>query len=84
MSKQTVKFEQVVERGCGIDVHKKILVATVLGIPIAAYFILKHKDEYKDLGESFLDERRKAKQIEHHMRKLKELGMDVTEAKRVA
>jgi len=31
MSKQTVKFEQLVERGCGIDVHKKILVATVLG-----------------------------------------------------
>lgn len=31
MSKQTVKFEQVVSRGCGIDVHKKILVATVLG-----------------------------------------------------
>ena len=28
---QTVEFEQVVERGCGIDVHKSLLVATVRG-----------------------------------------------------
>ena len=28
----SVKFEQIIERGCGIDVHKTLLVATVRGI----------------------------------------------------
>ena len=27
----TIEFEQVVERGCGIDVHKKVIVATIKG-----------------------------------------------------
>lgn len=31
MEKQTIQFEQIFERGCGIDVHKKILVATIRG-----------------------------------------------------
>lgn len=34
MYKRTITFEQVVERGCGIDVHKKLLVATVRGTGI--------------------------------------------------
>ena len=29
--KQEVPFEQVVERGCGLDAHKKEIVATVTG-----------------------------------------------------
>ncbi len=28
---ETVNFKQVVKRGCGIDVHKKIVVATIDG-----------------------------------------------------
>ncbi len=32
--KDTVTFEQIVERGCGIDVHKKVLVATIKGTGI--------------------------------------------------
>jgi len=28
---ETVKFEQVVKRGCGLDVHKKTVVATIDG-----------------------------------------------------
>lgn len=28
---KSIEFEQVVERGCGIDVHKSIIVATVRG-----------------------------------------------------
>jgi len=28
---QKVSFSQVVSRGCGIDVHKKIVVATIDG-----------------------------------------------------
>jgi len=33
MSK-SISFKQVIERGCGIDVHKKVLVATIRGIGI--------------------------------------------------
>lgn len=33
MSK-TIAFDQVIERGCGIDVHKKVLVATIRGLGI--------------------------------------------------
>jgi len=28
---ETVNFEQVINRGCGIDVHKKIIVTTING-----------------------------------------------------
>ena len=31
---QVIEFEQVVERGCGMDVHKETVVATVAGIGI--------------------------------------------------
>lgn len=34
MYKRTITFEQIVERGCGIDVNKKLLVATVRGTGI--------------------------------------------------
>lgn len=30
--KTQIGFEQVVERGCGIDVHKSVIVATIMGI----------------------------------------------------
>lgn len=32
--KAQIEFEQIVERGCGIDVHKSIIVATIKGIDI--------------------------------------------------
>lgn len=32
MEKRTIQFEQIIERGCGIDVHKKLLVATIRGV----------------------------------------------------
>ena len=32
--KQQIEFEQIIERGCGIDVHKSIIVATVRGTGI--------------------------------------------------
>ncbi len=31
METAQVQFEQVVSRGCGIDVHKKMVVATING-----------------------------------------------------
>lgn len=30
--KEHIAFEQVIERGCGIDIHKSILVATIRGL----------------------------------------------------
>lgn len=33
-SKNHIEFEQVVERGCGLDVHKAVLVATIRGTGI--------------------------------------------------
>jgi transposase len=37
--KEEVVFEQVIERGCGLDVHKETVVATIMGKGI------KHKQE---------------------------------------
>ena len=34
IKKEEIGFEQIVERGCGIDVHKKVIVATIRGIGI--------------------------------------------------
>ena len=34
MNKQEIPFEQIVEKGCGIDVHKKVIVATIRGTGI--------------------------------------------------
>lgn len=33
-SDHTIAFEQVIERGCGIDIHKQVLVATIRGTGI--------------------------------------------------
>lgn len=33
--KEHIAFEQVIERGCGIDIHKSILVATIRGLGIS-------------------------------------------------
>ena len=32
--KNEITYEQVIDRGCGIDVHKKVIVATVKGVGI--------------------------------------------------
>ena len=31
MAKQAIEFEQVIERGCGLDVHRDTVVATLMG-----------------------------------------------------
>ncbi|MEJ5266107.1 MAG: transposase, partial [Bacteroidales bacterium] len=35
MEKRTIEYEQVIERGCGLDVHRDTVVATVMGKGIA-------------------------------------------------
>ena len=59
---------------------KRALVAVGHKIIIAAYFILKNKESYKELGGDFLDKKTKEKQIKRHLQQLRELGVDVSAA----
>ena len=68
----------IVRRG-----KKRALIAVGHKILIAAYFILKDKTEYKELGAEYLQEIRKGKQINRYLKLLKELGAEV-EIKKVA
>lgn len=57
---------------------KRALVAVAHKILIAAYFILRNKESYKELGGEFLDKRNREKQIKRHLQKLRDLGVDVS------
>lgn len=63
---------------------KKALVAIGHKILIAAYFILKDKVGYKELGPEYLQGLTKEKQISRHLKILKELGVDLVIKKNVA
>jgi len=58
---------------------KKALIAVGHKILIAAYFILKNKESYKELGGDYLDKITKEKQIKRHLQRLRELGVDVSQ-----
>lgn len=58
---------------------KRALIAVGHKIMIAAYFILKNKEPYKELGGDFFDKRNKEKQIKRHLRQLRDLGVDVSQ-----
>ncbi len=58
---------------------KRALIAVGHKILIAAYFILKNKESYKELGGGYLDKITKEKQIKRHLRRLRELGVDVSQ-----
>jgi transposase len=62
---------------------KKALIAVGHKILIAIYYILKNQVEYKELGSDFLDNRRKNKQIQHHIKRLQELGLDAEQIKQL-
>ena len=47
MEKTNIEFEQVIALGCGIDVHKKVLVAT-----IRVTNIVKETREYSSYTDS--------------------------------
>ena len=53
---------------------KRALIAIGHKILIAAYFILKDKVAYKELGAEYLQELKKGKQIKRHIQLLKELA----------
>lgn len=63
---------------------KRALVAVGHKILIAAYYILKDKVAYKEMGAEYLHELKKEKQIGKHLQLLKELGVNVEIIKEVA
>ncbi len=74
------KYESlVVRRG-----KKRALIAIGHKILIAAYFILKDKTEYKELGSTYLVDSKKDKRIRRYMKLLKEMGAEVEIKKKVA
>ncbi len=58
---------------------KRALIAVGHKILIAAYFILKNKEIYKELGGGYLDKITIKKQIKRHLQRLRELGVDVSQ-----
>ena len=73
------KYESLVGRRG----KKRALVAVGRKILIAAYFILKDKQAYHDLGPLYLQQRNKNRRIDRHLKQLQELGVEV-EIKHVA
>lgn len=69
----------VVRRG-----KKRALIAVGHKILIATYFILKDKVEYQELGYEYLQNLKKDKKIDRHIRILKELGVEVALKNKVA
>lgn len=63
---------------------KKALIAVGHKILIAAYFILKNKVMYKELGEEYLNNYRKDKLIEYYKKQLSELEPNLDFTKEVA
>ena len=55
---------------------KKALIAVGHKILIAIYHMLQDQVEYRDLGVKHLENLNKDKQIRHHIKRLKELGVD--------
>ena len=67
------------DRLAGRRGKKRALVAVGHKIIIAAYFILKSKESYKELGGGFLDKKNREKQIKRHLRQLRDLGVNVSQ-----
>ncbi len=62
---------------------KKALIAVGHKILIAAYYIIQDQVAYKELGSDYLDNKRKNKQIQHHLKRLKELGLDAEQINQI-
>lgn len=67
------KYESLVGRRG----KKRALVAVGHKILCAAYFIIKNKEKYQELGAEYLEGRRKKNQIQSYLDKLKNLGVEV-------
>lgn len=73
------KYESLVGRRG----KKRALIALGHKILVAAYFIIKNKEAYKELGTDYLESKRKKNQIQSYLDKLKKLGIEV-EVKKAA
>jgi hypothetical protein len=67
------KYESLVGRRG----KKRALIALGHKILCAAYFIIKNKEPYQELGAEYLESRRKKNQIQSYLDKLKSLGVEV-------
>jgi hypothetical protein len=56
---------------------KRSLIAVAHKILCSAYFIIKEKVPYNELGPAYLDNRRKDKILQYHMKKIAELGYEL-------
>lgn len=57
------------------------MIAVGHKILIMAYYILKYKVEYKELGPDYLDQRKKDKIVRSYTKRLNNLGYSVILAK---
>ncbi len=73
------KYESLVGRRG----KKRALIALGHKILVAAYFIIKNKEAYKELGTDYLESKRKKNQVQNYLDKLKKLGIEV-EVKKAA
>jgi hypothetical protein len=67
------KYESLVGRRG----KKRALIALGHKILCAAYFIIKNKEPYQELGAEYLESRRKKNQVQSYLDKLKGLGVEV-------
>ena len=67
------KFESLIGRRG----KKRALVAVGHKILNAAYFIIKYKIPYLELGYDYIDSRRKQSQVQSYLDKLKNMGFEV-------
>jgi transposase len=57
---------------------KRALIAIAHKILVSIYHILKKREPYKELGESYLDQLNKGKIAKHLCQRLQDLGYDIT------
>jgi hypothetical protein len=67
------KYESLVGRRG----KKRALIALGHKILCAAYFIIKNKEPYLELGAEYLESRRTKNQIQSYLSKLKSLGVEI-------
>lgn len=70
-------FSQRYKRLAARRGKKRALVALAHEILKIVYHVLKEKCEYVELGEEYVDERRKASQIKYYKDALRNLGVDL-------
>ncbi|MFD1737604.1 hypothetical protein ACFSCX_13720 [Bacillus salitolerans] len=67
-------MEVIIERACGMDVHKDSITACIL----TPKGLLTRKEMYVDLGEDYFDKQREQYIVRHSLRRLESLGYTVS------